>query len=283
MAMILDLFDFPTRETIQYHQLQTGFDFISRQSRTLLVTIGDSWTWGADLTPTQDQHYRISNVYGNVVAKHIGADFLNLAVGGSSNAWITEQFEKLVEVEQNLDYDNINCVITLTEVGREFDSHWDQNVDYLTWTNENIVAPTSYYQWLAIINQTSAQRIKQAYSKTSKMKLHVGTNFADHTGIDCLESVTFPKTWIDLYAPQTGQTVTGTCYVASRWVIDKFENILKINPNLNRTMFLTWMIDVIDSAHARLDIISHPDYFKRIHHPVSSGHRCWADYIIRQI
>ena len=26
------------------------FNFVSRDSDTLLVTIGDSWTWGADLT-----------------------------------------------------------------------------------------------------------------------------------------------------------------------------------------------------------------------------------------
>lgn len=281
--MITDLFDFPSRTDIHYHPLQTGFDFINRNSRTLFVTIGDSWTWGADLTPTQDWKYRIDNVYGNVVANHIGADFLNLAVGGSSNLWITEQFERLVAVESSLNYDNIICVITLTEVGREFDSQWDRSIDYLAWTNQNITTSDSYYKWLAFINKLSAQRINIAADNSSKIKLHVGTNFADHIGLECVSNYLMPHTWIELFAPETGQVINSSCYVASRWVVDRFENILKINPALDRFVFLEWMIKIMDSAHIRLNVISHPDYFKRIHHPVSSGHRCWAGYIIKQL
>ena len=59
-------------------------DFVSRDSDTLLVTVGDSWTWGAGLARDK----RKNCVWGNLVSEMIQADWLNLAQPGQSNQWM---------------------------------------------------------------------------------------------------------------------------------------------------------------------------------------------------
>jgi len=283
MIPVKNFFRFPSRNDIAYHPKQTGFDFVSRGSKTLFVTIGDSWTWGADLTPTQDNKYRLNHVYGNVIAKHFDYDFLNLAVGGCSNSWIAEQFSQLVKVERMMQYDTIICVITLTEAAREFNTKWDSTIDYSKWTKQNINSPADYYRLLGCINSKSCKQIANALSVSLKIKLFVGVNYVDPIGTHDLQDILFKDTWIDLFSAQINNPVQGKCYVASHWVIDRFEQIFEINPNLNKADFLTWMVEIIDNANTRLNYISDSNYFKRIHHPVASGHKCWADYIIKSL
>jgi hypothetical protein len=277
---MIEHFNFPTRDEIQYHLAQTSFDFVDRGSDQLLVTIGDSWTWGADLTTTQDQQYRLDNVYGNVIADHLGFDFLNLAVGGSNNTWMAEQFERLAELY--LPYKKIVCIITFTEAAREFNSKWDSTFDYLYWTQQNIIMPNDYYRWLALPNECAAQRIKQALL-TTNIKLIVGTNFVDSIGVASLNDYLLPTSWIDQYSPEIFKPIDHTCYVTSHWVFDKLNGILDINPDLDKSMFKYWITELADSALQRLEFISNPKYFKRIHHPISSGHQCWANYILKHL
>jgi hypothetical protein len=59
------------------------FDFVDRQSDTLVVTIGDSWTWGADLTKCNlgatlirrhpDDVYRIEHVWADYILDKLHA------------------------------------------------------------------------------------------------------------------------------------------------------------------------------------------------------------------
>lgn len=278
--MILSQFKFPQRSQISYHKKQSSFDFVPRNSSTLLVTIGDSWTWGADIDSQQDNSVRLSKVYGNQVAHHIKADFLNLSVGGSSNAWMANQFIDLVAA--NLNYKNIICVITWTEVGREFSSPWDQGIDYLDWTNKNIVQPSDYYNFLKLINECSAKKVQQALANTG-IKLLCGTNFVDPIGFESLDNNFLTSYWLKEFSSEIKKEITDTCYVASNWVIPRFEEILAINPALDRSVFLAWSIELIQQAKQRIDLVSDQRYFRGIHHPTSLGHDCWADYILKHL
>ena len=53
-----------------YHDNLIGSD-------SLVITVGDSWTWGDDLTPNNDNEYRKQLVYGTQIAKKFKFDFLN--------------------------------------------------------------------------------------------------------------------------------------------------------------------------------------------------------------
>ena len=79
-------FTVATPSNSHYTEVTNCFDFVDRNSDTLVVTVGDSWTWGADL----DSDLRLQQVYGNLVSHHLSADFLNLGQSGSNNFFIAE-------------------------------------------------------------------------------------------------------------------------------------------------------------------------------------------------
>jgi hypothetical protein len=73
-----------------YHESVHGHD-------RLLITVGDSWTWGDSLGAVDsenlldDREYRTTHIYGHGVAQTLGADFLMLANPGCSNVWMHDQ------------------------------------------------------------------------------------------------------------------------------------------------------------------------------------------------
>jgi hypothetical protein len=48
------------------------------------------------------------------------SDFLNIAKPGESNLWIAKHFKFFVDNLDELPYDDITVVLTMTEIGREF-------------------------------------------------------------------------------------------------------------------------------------------------------------------
>lgn len=58
---------------------------------TLVVTMGDSWTWGNHLGDDRE-----SLVYGKLLSDYCNADWLNIAKCGCSNYWILDNLYKLI-------------------------------------------------------------------------------------------------------------------------------------------------------------------------------------------
>ena len=148
------------------------FDFVDRNSDTLVVTVGDSWTWGADL----DSDLRLQQVYGNLVSHHLSADFLNLGQSGSNNFFIAERVEELGRILHQIDYTTVYLICTFTETGRSFNSHHDVYIDYLSWFKQNNID-----DFLAFLNKECYNRIYKVASEHN-MILRIGTNFVDAVG-----------------------------------------------------------------------------------------------------
>ena len=91
----------------------------------LLITIGDSWTWGDNLL--NNGYKRIPNLWGNHLSKFLDTDWLNIARRGASNLWIFYQIEELVRYKNNykdLNYKHIQIIVCCTEWGREYSEDW---------------------------------------------------------------------------------------------------------------------------------------------------------------
>ncbi len=73
---------------------QDKFDlFLSRNSKRLVITIGDSWTFGDSLgsiydTGQDDVHARLTQCYGRLIADELCADWLNFGYCGYGNSQI---------------------------------------------------------------------------------------------------------------------------------------------------------------------------------------------------
>jgi len=268
------------------------FDFIDRGSKILVVTVGDSWTWGADLTQEKlkgihldrlaDDQYRIEHVYGNVLAKKIGADFLNLGEPGSSNWHIDRKLKEFHQIKHRLSYDRILVFAVFTEVGRDFNSHCDIEIDYRSWLLENIKEPVDYYDFLRFINTQITSSIFTVISEFDhRYQFFFSTNFVDPIGYDLLQSHFVSKTWLEIICEKNKiEYHPNKCYMVFPWVIEKFDSVFDFAPELDRNQWLTWINEIVQAANIRRAVCFQDNInFGPLLHPRALNHACWAEYL----
>lgn len=239
------------------------FDFVPRQSDTLIVTIGDSWTWGADLTQQKisnahidrlvDDHYRVTNMYGNVLASRLAADFLSLGESGAGNWHISKKLKELHTCSDQLPYDRVFVIAVFTELGRDFNGHDDISVDYRSWLLHKITHADDYYKFLSFINQQISQDINSTIEKfDSRYTFAFATNFVDPIGYESLDDRFLPKTWLQIICSANQiEYKPDQCYVVFPWVIEKFQAVFDLAPELDRRQWLEWMNELTDHANIR--------------------------------
>jgi hypothetical protein len=235
------------------------FDFIDRDSDSLVVTVGDSWTYGSDLNP----ELRLNQVYGNLISSHFSADFLNLAQPGSNNFFIAERVEELGNIVFNLGYKKIYLICTFTESGRSFNSHHDVYIDYVSWFRNN-----SIDNFLAFLNNECYNRICDIASE-HKMIFRAGTNFVDATGFCPDIDPWFRQLKIPCDITGHAGSVGANRLLAAKEFVE------------DRNQFKKWAIDLmnrsiyIDKVCASRTLINA--------HPTSQGHQIWADAILKTL
>lgn len=253
------------------------FNFVDRGQNTLLVTFGDSWTYGDDLTIDNNLEFRLENVFGNQLSRSIDSDFLNLSIPGSGNQWIPVLFEEFTQLE--LEYKKIIAVITFTEIGRDFNGWFDRNVDYASWLRNNIHSSQDYTKFLQWQNNQVATKITMLADRLPNLKLLVSTNFVDPIGFEPFGNRQLDKTWLQVYCGD----IDNVCYFVSPYIIGKYESVLDLEWSLNRTTWLEWANEQLIQTAQRLDIIKNPRYFRGLYHPQVEGHRAWARYLETQL
>ena len=98
-------------------------------SHYLIITVGDSWTWGNFLCNSgyvnpnpgkffDDYDFRSKHVYGYHLHKKTNFDWINLAICGSDNITMIDLCWKFIKTLDR-SYKKIFIILTLTEIGRE--------------------------------------------------------------------------------------------------------------------------------------------------------------------
>ena len=256
-------------------------NFVGNNLNSLVVTVGDSCTWGADLETPGDE-FRLTHVYGRLVADKLNSDWLNLALNGAGNFWITEQVESLSKIVPRLSYDKIYVICTFTEPGRHFDTESDRYIDYATWLEVNIKEYKDYYKLLEFLNQECIKRIYNAIDGFSNIILRIGNNHVEPIGMEQLDKDFLKKSWSRVLSEKLNFNYSKeNCYIANlEATTARLENVLEIQPKLKRSEFLTWVIEIMDVAERRKLSASIKPYFIKPWHPDSSGHKIWANYIL---
>lgn len=105
--------------------MPSGRDYyheVDRNSDTLVIALGDSWTWGDRLGRTtlkfDDRLYRTAHNYGAVIANTLECDLINLGFPGQSNFHIMNMFMEIFPTITR-SYKKCHVLFTLTEPGRE--------------------------------------------------------------------------------------------------------------------------------------------------------------------
>jgi hypothetical protein len=224
----------------------------------LLVTVGDSWTYGDSLGKTKvrngvdDTDYRLEHVYGNILTEQLGYDWMNLALPGGSNYCMLNWLGQLLDRKYN--YQDITCVITLTEAGRHEEINWARG-ELLQTALHDIVAKTY-------------SMVKELRLRFPRVTFKIAHNFTDGLlGYGVIE-----RTWLEIL---TEQTIQDNTYIV---ISDHIKQL-----NYERTYPDT--VEVIDRALKRIDILDACAYCNKedSRHPTEQGHRLWANYLATQL
>jgi len=261
-----DYFTIASPKNSHYLFETNTFDFVDRNSDILVVTVGDSWTWGADLSPGDNEEFRIKNVFGNIVSAELNADWLNLSRSGSNNFYIAETVEEFGKIVNQLDYRQIYIICTFTEIGRSFNSHHDVYIDYINWFLKNNID-----NFLHFLNAECVSRIKKI-TQLHGIKLLIGTSIVDAIGIDT--DVLLPTPWfrlLEIACPIIGHA--GSTGVLRLQAAKEFTS--------NIPAYKSWMADLIEQSYYIDQVCQDSRLIKQ--HPVVAGHKVWAKYILENL
>jgi len=285
MSLLTNLLDHTCSSDFKMEQVlklsaRGPYDLIENNNDTLLVTIGDSWTYGSRLAeeyPANPERGRIEHCYGYHLSQHLKADFLNYSVPGANNLWMIEKYKTLVQLADQLDYKKIIIFIALTEYGREISTDFDldpslNDLYRLSNTPRDLAVALSQH----IANQLLS-------TKHSKIKLVLGLNYVNNIYPKELNSYFIDKFWLECIL---GKTIDTECLAVGTWAIEKFKLLTnEFNPLADQTMALNEVISMIEQGETRLNLIynSGHNYKEGYGHPNSMGHKIWADYITSKI
>jgi hypothetical protein len=252
----------------------------------LLVTIGESWTWGDSLGNinleaglSDDYVHRTTHVFGNLLRSKLDADWCNIARCGYSNQWIIEKLNNFATIVNtvNLGYKNITVVCTLTELCRDIYSPqmYPVAVELLETSN-------TLNEFLQGYENNHFLEIKNIIEQLpTNVRVLVGRNFTDTYTSNTLESLV-PNTWCDIINNHiTYKNYTNNARIVSQIGFDPLIRFLKEHDQEN--IWKDELSELFDSALVRTDFLdaSPYNYKKATKHPTEDGHKLWADYLYK--
>ena len=259
----------------------------NRQCKNLVICYGDSWTWGDSLGNASaaqgiaDSSYRIQHIYASKLAEKLDADFINCAIPGIFNFWIHDRLEILVENDidrLSKQYDRIWIVVTLTELGRDFEFQ-NYYFSLQNFYNYTLQAPKDILINAEKFDFVKLQTIADQLPKNVNMC--VGRNFT-HT-FDENKSILknlMPHSWTDVLFASQGLPNDVKIPMMS-FGINRFDDWVKTQ-QLDSIEYKQWMTSaILPDAEKMLDILDQSIYNnkKASRHPTEQGHALWADYI----
>lgn len=265
---LLDYF-MPANIRNSWHEEDTNvYNFISRNSDKLLVTVGDSWTWGSDISKhNTDDNVRVNCVYGNLLSKKLNYDWLNLALCAQSNQWMANRISELDRVVNQLDYTRIDIIVVFTGAGRMFNTDQDRYVDYINYFNQI----DNFDIFLYDLNQKAVEQINKI-KKHSHANVYFSSNAVDHLG--------FTSDLLPWYKV-LGFDDNFKCYTDIT-AIDKLRQVPEFLTGSMKYKFKTWFLEQIEIATLRETIYKDKTIFRN-QHPLAEYHEQWANYLYKDL
>jgi hypothetical protein len=240
----------------------------------LLITIGDSWTWGDSLGCSihteNNKSYRYENFYTGILSKKLNADWLMLAKCGTNNRWIMARYSEICNSINKGFYKNYNKVfvhVNFTEQFRDIESFsHDIKDDY-----DSIGNFAEYYFASTVLNNLKK----------------INTDFTYHTYGQNFWNFPFersqnwlPDVWQDLlfrhqeihYRVKTAMVSSIAHQPFQKYCVGK--NLKKLQDDFKaQTVEMLRLI-----RHMEESKLNSAEGTK---HPSELGHKIWADYLYK--
>lgn len=218
---------------------------------TLVISVGDSWSWGAGLQSDNDSdniEYRTSHCCGSIVADRTNSDFINIGFPGYSNMLhIRSAFDILNRLQKS--YKKIFVILTLSESGRDISDDFYKRPEYYntlrgdSWpTYKDLISNTVDFGKLKFaLKELASNNIYFEYPLKAFLRAKQFTNVTDI--IQSLEKTSF-KMLVDKIKQNSNPNIF---YVVGRTYVDTFDQNFKIISPYTCFLSKKW-VDLLDET-----------------------------------
>jgi hypothetical protein len=248
----------------------------------LLITIGDSWTWGdhlgcIDWEQASDDPVRLTQIFGRKLADKMGASWVNIAKPGCSNYWMIEQLGAIEPYLYN--YKEVHVVITLTEDLRE--ATYNRVVDLTPQYTAFWESSNSLKQFLVQVEQYLFNNLEAIFNRHPMINWYVSRAFTD-SWTENPKLFLLDKTWCDVIQDRIhfDNYQKPVPFIGQMSITPLTEKFIKDNAE-RKSEFL----DIMDRVGTRWNFLGTSEYNLKgsTCHPNPAGHELWADYLFSKL
>jgi hypothetical protein len=258
------------------------YDYELRDSKKILVCIGDSWTRGNGLGPLQH-----TDVFGAQASLKLKWDWLNIGGDGLSNSWMINNLDFIIPSMNSSKYEGGTIVITFAENGRDVADYGSRKFDYISTYSGSVIDTEFYNKILDDIELEWVTRLKKARQHLdTRFNLLIGSHWAKHSNLlgELLQHVPgitwINERWIDIMAQSINKEPAPDCRLISVTNLEIINNLLQIK---NTDCYKTWFIETSTPILKVVAWLENTrEYFDRhdTEHPNSKGHEVWSNVVV---
>lgn len=257
--------------------------YIRRRKNTLVLNIGESWTYGETLPgiATAIQNYsfygQLEHSFGPKLAVTLDADLYQYAVPGNCNFYMFKELKRILEYVSMQGYNKIYLCMQMTEPGRE-QAITNQLLD------ENHPVANLYHMsnkinfktWLETYDNIFLNQFEQTIKPYPNVDAVIWKNFCRFNTHDAGRSFkTIDTSWIQYSGRILGQELEMPGFYAVGWLATIQETLGK---------FITFDHEFLNKE---IDIIEKSNDFIRANtlhsnHPNQYAHSLWAQFLARK-
>jgi hypothetical protein len=254
---------------------------IKRNSKNLVLVVGESWTYGESLPEiaTAIRKYSLSsqliNSFGPKLAVTLNADYYQYAVPGNCNYYMFKELDRILKFLKTFNYEKIYLCLQMTEPAREksiLNKLEEHPVKQLY--AENI----SFKKWLEKYDNIFFDEYNELIRNNSDLNLDpiLWKNFCSFNGTttDRLFKIV-DTTWIQYSSRILGMDIKPPMFYSIDWLssmYDEFKNI-----DYSDKKFILEEIDKIECSNKFLKANT-----LHSHHPNLHAHLLWSQFILRK-
>lgn len=251
---------------------------------TLLIQVGDSWTWGdhlgiIDWNQASNDPCRQQQIVGRKLSDLLDADWVNLARPGCSNYWMLEKLQDLRPFIEQSAYKKIYVVVTLTEDLRE--AEYTRRIRVAEPYQQMWTDTDSVEAFLRQVETYLFLNLETFFKGLPTISAHIARAFTDvWPGND--SPLLLPKSWCDVIQDQVGfdDYQRPVPFIGQMSINPLNEKYIKGNAQ-RKIEFL----DIMERVGTRWNFLGASPYNLKgsTCHPNPAGHELWANYLYAQI
>ena len=259
---------------------QRSWYYENLQGRSqLLITAGDSWTWGDSLNPKQSRDklyreyhgHRQKHIYGTLLAEKLQTDHINLARSDAGNLDILAYLKRVLPMVLQK-YKRTFVVVTLTENHRE------------QLALDNVSPPYDLPQLMCDLEYRMMSQFMELFSLSNTVCAVLARNFTHsfESNLVRFAPIHADRTWVELLAeqqdiggyPEPLRVLTMSSYAnIENAIYDSSTNLLDI---WNNDVKVLWMQTLAATSWLDRSRLNYPTATR---HPTEEAHKIWADYL----